>query len=100
MRFRSSVSLCCPLLVVGIIYFLSTPQGIAFNERTFGRLYTLGALLMIGAYGAVIIGLLALGTFLALTARRKNESPSWIPTLALVLNAGLPIGFFLYTSYS
>jgi hypothetical protein len=95
----SIAALCCPPVVLGIIYFLSTQQGRDFNERVFGRYYTLGALLMLGAYGVLVFGLLAAGVAASIAARRRHESPSWMPKLALVVNLVIPIGFLLYRSY-
>src|SRR5687768_5890454 len=95
----SIAALCCPPLLLGIIYILSTPQGQSFNERVFGRLYTLGAILMLGAYGVLLLGLIVLGVAAALVARTRRESPSWMPKLALAVNLFIPLAIFVYRSY-
>ncbi|HKS07662.1 MAG TPA: hypothetical protein VJR92_15275 [Gemmatimonadaceae bacterium] len=96
----SSVGLCCPVLIVGVIYFLSTPQGQAFNERTFGRYYTAGALLMIGVYGAVLLGLFAAGIGASVMAWKREEEPLWLRQLATAANVIPPIAYFLFVSYT
>jgi hypothetical protein len=82
----SIVAICCPLLIRGVFFFLSTAAAREFNERIFGRYYTLGMLLMVGFYAAIVLGLISLGLALGVNARRRYETPSWMPWLALVAN--------------
>ena len=95
----SSAALCCPLLLSGVVYFLSTAQGQAFNERVFGRYYTLGAILMLGSYSVLVFGLLALGVVAAVAGGRRGETPRWMSRLALAINVGIPFVILGYRSY-
>jgi hypothetical protein len=95
----SIASLACPLTLISLFVFLASPQGQAINERVFGRFYTLGALLMLGAWGVVFVGGLAIGIAAAIKGLRRRESPTWLPKLALAVNVAPPLAAFLYRSY-
>jgi Kef-type K+ transport system membrane component KefB len=79
--------------MLGALYFLTTQEGRNFNERVFGRYYTAGAILMLGAWGAFFIGVFALGVAATVVARRRRESPAWMPNVALA--AGLVAAAFV-----
>jgi len=91
----SIVAISCPLLVRGVFYFLATATARDFNERMFGRYYTLGTLLMLGFYAAIVLGLVGLGLALGVTACRRRETPSWMPWLALAANIVAPLAVLL-----
>jgi len=95
----SIVAICCPLLIWGVFYFLATATARDFNERMFGRYYTLGILLMVGFYAAVVLGLVGLGLALGITARRHRETPSWLPWLALAANTVAPLAVLLWLTH-
>jgi hypothetical protein len=96
----SNAALVSPVLLLGALYFLSTPQGQAFNERVFGRLFTLGALLMLGSWGIVLVGLFAFGVGATVMAWKRREEPAVLRKFALVVNVFVPVALFLYYSYS
>ena len=82
----SMVAICCPLMIRGVFYFLATATARDLNEQMFGRYYTLGMLLMVGFYAAIVLGLIGLGLALGVNARRRHETPSWMPWLAFAAN--------------
>ena len=96
---RSIIGLACPLVGTAVFAFLTTSQGQAFNERVFGHLYTLGAILMLGGYGAFFLALFAVGVVCSVTAWMRNEQPAWLPRLAIGLNVLPPVAVLLYRSY-
>jgi hypothetical protein len=93
---RSVIAICCPVLLVGMIFFLETPQGRAFNEQLFARYYTLGALLMLGFYGAIGFCLVVFGLTLGVIACVRRETPLWLPCLAVVANVLAPLAVLRY----
>lgn len=95
----SIVALCCPLLIRGVFYFLASAAGRAFNERMFGSYYTLGVLLMLGFYAAIVLGLAGLGLALGAIAYRRRETPVWLPWLALVANIVAPLTVLLWLTH-
>lgn len=95
----SVLAICCPLLIRGIFYFLSTATGRNFNEQVFGRYYTLGMLLMLGFYGAILLGPVGVGLALGIFARRRRETPAWLPWLALAANIITPLAMLLYLTH-
>ena len=95
----SIVAICCPLLIPGVFYFLATATGRDFNERMFGRYYTLGMLLMVGFYAAIVLGLVGLGLALGVVACRRRETPSWLPRLALAASIVAPLAVLLFLTH-
>lgn len=91
----SIVAICCPLLIRGVFSFLSSAAGREFNERVFGRYYTLGMLLMVGFYAVIVLGVIGLGLALGASARHRCEKPSWMPWLALAVNIVAAFGVLL-----
>ena len=92
----SILALVCPAVLLAIVLFLSTQQGRNFNEWLFGRLYTLGAILMLGFYGAISLCLLGSGFVLGITACIRREAPLWFPYLALATNVIVPIAIMRF----
>jgi hypothetical protein len=41
-------AIACMVVIVATVAFLATPEGQAFNERVFGRYYTVGMILAFG----------------------------------------------------
>jgi hypothetical protein len=95
----SIVAICCPLLIRGVFYFLATATARDFNERMFGRYYTLGMLLMVGFYVAIVLGLMGIGFALGVLAYRRRETPSWMPWLALAANIVAPLAVLLFLTH-
>jgi len=93
----SVVSLCCPLLLLGLRLFLATPPGRHLTQQLFGRYYTAGTLFALGFYGAIGLGLALLGLNLGVIAFVRREKPLWVPGLAAALNvlAALAVLIFL-----
>ena len=92
----SILAICCPLLIRGIFYFLATATARDFNERMFGRYYTLGTLLMLGFYAAIVLGLVGGGLALGVLACRRRERPAWLSWVALAANILAPLAVLLY----
>ena len=95
----SIAAICCPLLIRGVLYFLATATARDSNERMFGRYYTLGMLLMVGFYAAIVLGLVGLGLALGIAARRRRETPTWLPWLALAANIVAPLAVLLWLTH-
>jgi hypothetical protein len=95
----SILAICCPLLVWGIFYFLATATARAFNERMFGRYYTLGMLFVLGFYAAIVLGLVGRGLALGVLASRRRETPAWLSWVALAANILAPIAVLLYLTH-
>jgi uncharacterized membrane protein YvlD (DUF360 family) len=95
----SIAAIACPLLVPGVFSFLATAAARDFNERIFGRYYTLGRLLMVGFYAAIVLGFVSLGLALGVMARRRRETPSWLPWLALAANVAAPLAVLVYLTH-
>jgi uncharacterized membrane protein YvlD (DUF360 family) len=95
----SILAICCPLLVWGIFYFLATATARDFNQRMFGRYYTLGMLLTVGFYAAIVLSLAGLGLALGVMARRRRETPSWLPLLAVAANIVAPLAVLLWLTH-
>jgi hypothetical protein len=95
----SIAAICCPLLIRGVFSFLATTTARAFNDRMFGSYYTLGMLLMVGFYAAIVLGLMGLGLALGITARRRHEMPSWMPWLALAANSVAALSVLIYLAH-
>lgn len=91
----SILAICCPLLIWGLFYFLATATARDFNEQMFGRYYTLGTLLMLGFYAAIVLGLVGGGLALGVIAWRRCETPAWFPWLALAANVIAPFAVLL-----
>jgi ABC-type Na+ efflux pump permease subunit len=95
----SIAAICCPLLIRGVFDFLGTAAARDFNERMFGRYYTLGMLLTVGFYAAIVLGLTGLGLALGVMARRRRETPYWLPLLALATNIVAPLAVLLWLTH-
>ena len=61
----------------------------------FGRYYTLGMLLMVGFYAAIVLGLVGVGLLLGVLACRRRETPAWLSWLALAANIVPAFGVLL-----
>jgi len=92
----SVLACCCPVLLLGIQFFLGTEQGRHLNEQLFARYYTAGALLMLGFYGAIGLCLVLLGLALGVIALIRRETPFWLPCLAVAANALAPLVILSY----
>jgi len=92
----SVLAICCPLMIRGVFYLLATATARDYNERMFGRYYTLGMLFMVGFYAAIVLGLVGLGLALGVVAYRRRETPSWLPWLALAANIVAPLAVLLF----
>ena len=95
----SIAAIACPLLIPGVFSFLATAAARDFNERIFGRYYTLGMLLMVGFYAAIVLSFVSLGLALGVMARRRRETPSWLPWLALGANIAAPLAVLIYLTH-
>ena len=95
----SILAICCPLSILGVFYFLATAAARGFNDRVFGHYYTLGMLLMVGFYAAIVLGLFGLGLLLGVIAWRRRETPSWMPWLALAANGLAPLAVLLWLTH-
>ena len=95
----SILAICCPLMIPGVFYFLATAAARDFNDKIFGRYYTLGMLLMVGFYAAIVLGLVGLGLVLGAIACRRRETPAWLPWLALAANTVAPLAVLLWLAH-
>src|SRR5215475_2771805 len=95
----SIASLACPVVLVALGWFLTTPQGNEFNRQLFERLYTLGAILMTLLWGFVFIGGVILGIGLGIRAWHAKETPAWLPKLAISISIALPVVVWLAAGY-
>jgi len=74
----SALSVAFGVALVGFAYWLRTPHAAQFNEQTFGRYYTGGAIVMIGLYVLVFFGLAGSGIAAAVVAWVRRELPAWL----------------------
>lgn len=92
----SLLAIGCATAFWSVFYFLTTAAGLQFNEDVFGRLYTLGTLLMMGVYGALFLGLMVGGAGSTFLAFKHDERPRWFPKVALVANLLAPAAWFIF----
>jgi uncharacterized membrane protein YhaH (DUF805 family) len=92
-------AITCTVVLMATFAFLATPSGQSFNERVFGRYYTVGMILAFGVYGLGGLATLVTGAVLAVQAWRRREEPAWLRHIAVFTGVVLPIVAFLLYSY-
>lgn len=80
----ASLAAACPLLLLLLVFVLSTPRGTHLYDRIAGTYGT--ALVAFGVLILVIVALLASGLALAVASLLRREKPAWIAVSALVVN--------------
>lgn len=79
------------LALLRFVYWLGTSAANAFNEQVFGRYYTAGAILMIGAYALVFFTLVGIAVASCAFAWMRNEVPVWLRWTATLISAIAPL---------
>ncbi len=90
------LAVCCPILILGLRFFVESPQGRHFNEVWFGRYYTAGMVLAHGFYLTIGLGLALVGFTLGAIALIRREKFPWLAWIAVGVNALAPLAILSY----